>query len=47
MCAGAWVGLWRPIIRTVLLVFVIPAVIFDSDQRGLHDLAAGTVLIRA
>jgi uncharacterized RDD family membrane protein YckC len=44
---GTWVGLWRPIIRTVLLVFVIPAVIFDSDQRGLHDRAAGTVLIRA
>lgn len=44
---GTWVGLWRPVIRTVLLVFVIPAVIFDSDQRGLHDRAAGTVLIRA
>lgn len=44
---GDWVGLWRPIVRTVLLVFVIPAVIFDSDQRGLHDKAAGTVLIRA
>lgn len=44
---GAWVGLWRPIIRTALLVVVIPAVIWDPDQRGLHDKAAGTVLIRA
>ncbi|OZB85388.1 RDD family protein [Microbacterium sp. 13-71-7] len=44
---GAWVGLWRPIVRTLLLVFVIPAVIFDADQRGLHDKAVGTVLIRA
>ncbi len=47
MLHGGWVGLWRPIVRTVLLVFVIPAVIFDADQRGLHDKAVGTVLIRA
>lgn len=44
---GTWVGLWRPIVRTLLLVFVIPAVIFDADQRGLHDKAVGTVLVRA
>jgi len=47
MLNGAWVGLWRPMVRTLLLVFVIPAVIFDADQRGLHDKAVGTVLIRA
>lgn len=44
---GTWVGLWRPIIRTALLIIVIPAVIWDSDQRGLHDKAAGTVLVRS
>lgn len=44
---GGWVGLWRPIVRTLLLVVVIPAVVWDSDQRGLHDKAAGTVLVRA
>lgn len=44
---GAWVGLWRPIIRTLLLIVVIPAVIWDADQRGLHDKAAGTILLRA
>jgi uncharacterized RDD family membrane protein YckC len=44
---GAWPGLWRPILRTLLLVLVIPAVIWDADQRGLHDKAAGTILIRA
>lgn len=44
---GGWVGLWRPIVRTLLLVLVIPAVIWDADQRGLHDKAAGTVLLRA
>lgn len=44
---GGWVGLWRPIVRTLLLIVVIPAVIWDADQRGLHDKAAGTVLVRA
>lgn len=43
---GAWTGVWRPIVRTVLLLLVIPAVIFDPDQRGLHDKAAGTILVR-
>ncbi len=43
---GGWTGLWRPIVRTALLVLVIPAAIWDTDQRGLHDKAAGTVLIR-
>ena len=44
---GGWIGPWRPVVRTLLLVVVIPAVIWDSDQRGLHDRFAGTVLIRA
>ena len=44
---GGWVGLWRPIVRTLLLLVVIPAVVWDPDQRGLHDKAVGTVLIRA
>lgn len=46
LVGGGWVGLWRPIIRTLLLLVVIPAVIWDTDQRGLHDKAAGTVLVR-
>jgi hypothetical protein len=28
------------------LCLVIPAVIFDPDQRGLHDKAMNTVLVR-
>ncbi len=44
---GAWVGLWRPVVRTLLLIVVIPAVIWDADQRGLHDKAAATMLLRA
>jgi len=45
--AGGWVGVWRPVLRTLLLVLVLPALIWDSDQRGFHDKVAGTVLIRA
>ncbi|GGH35263.1 RDD family protein [Microbacterium album] len=44
---GGWVGLWRPIVRTALLFLIIPAVVWDSDQRGLHDKIAGTVLLRS
>ncbi len=47
LVGGGWVGLWRPIVRTALLVLVIPAVIWDADQRGLHDKVAGTVLVRS
>ena len=44
--AGGWVGLWRPVVRTLLLLIVVPALVWDSDQRGFHDKVAGTVLIR-
>jgi hypothetical protein len=43
---GGYLGIWRPIVRTVLLCIVIPAVIYDQDQRGLHDRAVGTILVR-
>ncbi|TFD26053.1 RDD family protein [Cryobacterium lyxosi] len=43
---GGWVGLWRPVVRSVLLALAIPALVWDSDQRGFHDKVAGTVLIR-
>lgn len=39
-------GLWRPFVRTLLLCLVIPAVIWDRDQRGLHDRLIGTLLVR-
>lgn len=45
--SGGSVGVWRPIIRTLLLVAVIPLLVWDSDQRGFHDKIAGTVLIRS
>ncbi|WP_166864746.1 RDD family protein [Salinibacterium sp. ZJ70] len=44
--AGGYLGFWRPAVRTLLLCLVIPALIWDVDQRGLHDKIAGTVLVR-
>jgi hypothetical protein len=44
--AGGYLGIWRPIVRTLLLSILIPAVIWDLDQRGMHDRIAGTVLVR-
>ena len=44
---GGRVVVWRVVVRTVLLCLVIPAVLMDRDQRGLHDRAAGTVVARA
>ena len=43
---GKYVGLWRSLIRVGLILLVIPATIWDADNRGLHDKAAGTVLVR-
>jgi len=43
---GGWVGFGRPLLRTLLLCIVIPAVIWDRDQRGMHDRFSGTVLVR-
>jgi uncharacterized RDD family membrane protein YckC len=41
------VGFARGAIRTLLLCLVIPAVVGDADGRGLHDRAAGTVIVRS
>lgn len=39
-------GMPAAVVRTVLLCLVIPAVVWGSDGRGLHDIAAGTVIVR-
>jgi uncharacterized RDD family membrane protein YckC len=33
-------------VRTLLLLFVIPACLSDRDLRGLHDRAADTIVVR-
>lgn len=43
---SGWIGIWRPILRTLLLALLVPALIADRDGRGLHDRLAGTVLVR-
>lgn len=39
-------GLLRALGRTALLCAVIPPLVWDRDQRGLHDRLVGTVLLR-
>ncbi len=42
-------GAVRPtqvLLRTLLLCLAIPALVWDRDGRGLHDRAAGTVIVR-
>ena len=39
-------GLLAGVIRALLICLVIPAVVFDRDHRGLHDLAAKTIVVR-
>lgn len=34
------------LVRTVLLCLFLPAMFWDKDGRGLHDKAAGTVIVR-
>jgi uncharacterized RDD family membrane protein YckC len=43
---GRPVGLWWALLRTVLLLAVVPPLVFDRDLRGLHDKAAATIVIR-
>ena len=43
---GGPVGPLRALIRTALLCLVIPAVVYDTDRRGLHDKASETVVLR-
>jgi len=42
---GKPVGLWRALVRTVLMMLVVPMLIMDRDLRGLHDKASGTVVV--
>jgi uncharacterized RDD family membrane protein YckC len=39
-------GPWRSLVRTGLLLLLVPVLIWDHDGRGLHDKIAGTLLVR-
>jgi uncharacterized RDD family membrane protein YckC len=43
---GQPVGFYRSLVRTILFLLVVPALVLDGDLRGLHDKAAGTIVIR-
>lgn len=43
---GGLPGLMAGLIRTALAGLLIPVLIRDRDDRGLHDKAAGTVAVR-
>ncbi len=42
---GSVVGAWA-LLRTLLLLAAIPPLLTDRDQRGMHDRAANTVVVR-
>ncbi|WP_435297888.1 RDD family protein [Streptomyces sp. YPW6] len=43
---GGRLGFVRVAVRTVLLLLVIPALVWDRDGRGLHDRLSRSVQIR-
>lgn len=43
---GGRAGFGPAAIRTVLLCLLIPPVVYDIDNRGLHDRAANTIVLR-
>jgi uncharacterized RDD family membrane protein YckC len=43
---GRPVGFGWSLVRTLLLITVVPPLVTDRDLRGLHDRAANTIVIR-
>ena len=44
--AGGRLPLWRVVVRTLLILLVVPAVVYDDQGRGLHDRVAASVVVR-
>jgi uncharacterized RDD family membrane protein YckC len=42
---GKPVNLLQALVRTALICLVVPPLIYNRDNRGLHDLAVGTVVL--
>jgi len=42
---GGRIGIPRAFVRGVLLCLVVPALIMDAFNRGLHDRAAGSIVV--
>jgi uncharacterized RDD family membrane protein YckC len=43
---GTWVGLLWGLLRTVMLLTLVLPLWMDHDQRGLHDRATNTIVVR-
>jgi uncharacterized RDD family membrane protein YckC len=43
---GGRPGFGWALLRTVLLLFVVPPLLSDRDLRGLHDRASDTIVVR-
>ena len=43
---GRPVSLLVSLLRTLLICLVVPPVVFNRDNRGLHDLVTGTLTVR-
>lgn len=43
---GRPLTLLHALLRTALICLVIPPLVFNRDQRGLHDLATGAITLR-
>jgi hypothetical protein len=42
---GGPIGLWRAVVRAVMVALVVPAVVVGAERRGLDDLVLGTVVV--
>lgn len=42
---GGPVGLWRAVVRALMVGVVVPAVVVGAERRGLDDLVLGTVVV--
>jgi uncharacterized RDD family membrane protein YckC len=42
---GGRIGIPRALLRGLLLALVVPALIMDPNRRGLHDKAAGSIVL--
>ncbi|BEL09186.1 hypothetical protein Q0Z83_073770 [Actinoplanes sichuanensis] len=42
---GGVIGLGRGLLRAVLLALFVPAIILNGQGRGLHDRAAGSMMV--
>ena len=43
---GQRLAVWRAVVRTALLILLVPALVVDADGRGLHDRLTDTAVVR-